>query len=521
MDRTSPRDGRLDVLQRVRKMVDELEEPLQPQKPFSSREGEEENTRFTSNQTDVYDDGTNTFFWRAHSITVLFGMLAALLYVAVLEDVKFDTAFNTKRGMFACVIAFCSFGMTQAKDGPFKRPHPAIWRFFLCLSVIYELFLVFILFQSVDDARQLISYIDSDLGKELPEKTYAEDCSFYTPGHPEGAFHNFWEKWDIFVLAHVLGWYIKMLMIRDYWLCTILSISFEIMEYTFEHQLNNFGECWWDHWIMDFLVCNGLGIWLGMVTLNYLNIKTYSWRGLYHIPTYGGKLKRMILQFTPYSWTRFEWRPTENLNRWLAVLAICTLWTLSELNTFYLKTVLWIPPPHFINWSRLFILCPVGCVALRETYQYIEDPNCKKFGQQSWVLVAIIFSETLISVKFQFDVITKPFPRPVAIAWLVFFLALVLWTVWRFCIWSPSRWRSTSSPTDPKDTAEDSGRADGQEKAVTRTVKTTKLVSSVTKSSSASSRTVGPDGDGVDNGVENRGSPYATRSKKRVINGKS
>lgn len=504
-------------------MMDELEEPLQQPTstaPLQEEEEEEEKTRFTSKQTDVYDDGTNTFFWRAHSITVLVGMLAALVYVAAVEDVKLDTAFNTKRGMTACVIAFCMFGMTQAKDGPFKRPHPAIWRFFLCLSIIYELFLVFLLFQSVDDARQLMSSIDPDLGKELPEKTYAEDCSFYTPGHQEGTFHNFWGKMDIFVLAHVLGWYFKMLMIRDYWLCNILSIAFELMEYSLEHQLNNFGECWWDHWILDFIICNGLGIWLGMLTLNYLNIKTYSWRGLYHIPSYGGKLKRMILQFTPYSWTRFEWRPTENLKRWIAVLVICTVWTLVELNTFYLKTVLWIPPPHFINWARLFILVPVGSVALRETYQYIEDPYCKKFGQQSWVLVAITISETLISVKFQFEVITKPLPRPIATAWLIFFLVLVLWTIWRFCIWSPTRWHSSSHPADLQDTAHGNGQVDGEEKEVTRTVKTTKMVSSVTKRSSASSRVVGPDGDGVDNGLDNHGSPYATRSKKGVVNGK-
>lgn len=60
------RDERSDVLQRVRKMMDELEEPLQQPTstaPLQEEEEEEEKTRFTSKQTDVYDDGTNTFFW--------------------------------------------------------------------------------------------------------------------------------------------------------------------------------------------------------------------------------------------------------------------------------------------------------------------------------------------------------------------------------------------------------------------------------------------------------------------------
>ncbi|XP_071509652.1 phosphatidylserine synthase 2-like [Diadema antillarum] len=512
MERTY--DDRDDILRRVRKMVDDLEEPSR------ARASSDEETRFTSKQTEVFDDGTNTFFWQAHSITVLVGMLAALLYVTVIEDVQLDTEFNTKRGLIACIVAFCMFGMTQAKDGPFKRPHPAVWRFFLCLSIIYELFLVFLLFQSVGDARQLMAFIDPDLGKPLPERTYAEDCRFYTPGHPGGSFHNFWEKWDVFVLGHALGWYFKMLMIRDYWLCNILSIGFELLEYSLEHQLPNFGECWWDHWVMDFLVCNGLGIWLGMKTLNYLNIKTYSWRGLYHIPTYRGKLKRMMLQFTPYSWTRFEWRPTENLKRWIAVLVIVTMWLVSELNTFYLKTCLWIPPPHFIVWSRLILLIPVGSVAVREVYQYIEDPHCQKFGQQSWVLVAIVVSEVLISVKFQYDLITMPFPRHIAILWIVGLVSLVLWTIWRFCIWSPSttsRWRRTNSQSSNSSTEE---RLEGEN--VRRTVKSTQIISSVTQRKSASSRMVG--GKDVDpapaNDVGKQGSPYPTRSRRRQMNGK-
>lgn len=52
---------------------------------------------------------------------------------------------------------------------------------------------------------------------------------------------------DVFVLAHVLGWYGKAIILRDYWLCWILSVTFEFCEYSLEHQLNNFAECWWDH----------------------------------------------------------------------------------------------------------------------------------------------------------------------------------------------------------------------------------------------------------------------------------
>ena len=52
---------------------------------------------------------------------------------------------------------------------------------------------------------------------------------------------------DVFVVYHTAGWFAKALVLRDYWFCWILSIMFEVMEYSLQHQLNNFAECWWDH----------------------------------------------------------------------------------------------------------------------------------------------------------------------------------------------------------------------------------------------------------------------------------
>lgn len=30
-------------------------------------------------------------------------------------------------------------------------------------------------------------------------------------------------------------------------MCMIISVMFEFLEYSLEHQLPNFSECWWDH----------------------------------------------------------------------------------------------------------------------------------------------------------------------------------------------------------------------------------------------------------------------------------
>jgi hypothetical protein len=50
-------------------------------------------------------------------------------------------------------------------------------------------------------------------------------------------------------------------------------VTFEFLEYSLEHQLANFSECWWDHWILDVLICNGGGTIVGIYTLRWLSIK--------------------------------------------------------------------------------------------------------------------------------------------------------------------------------------------------------------------------------------------------------
>lgn len=67
--------------------------------------------------------------------------------------------------------------MVQFRDGPFIRPHPSFWRIVLGINLLYELALVFLLFQDVESARELLKYIDPNLGRPLHEKGYGENCA--------------------------------------------------------------------------------------------------------------------------------------------------------------------------------------------------------------------------------------------------------------------------------------------------------------------------------------------------------
>ena len=88
-----------------------------------------------------------------------------------------NMCFLLNSGLLASAVMLTVLGVLMFGDGPFIRPHPALWRVVLAASAIYQLFLVFLLFQNVNDARHLFTYWDSSLGVSLPERSYADNCA--------------------------------------------------------------------------------------------------------------------------------------------------------------------------------------------------------------------------------------------------------------------------------------------------------------------------------------------------------
>jgi len=283
-----------------------------------------------------------------------------------------------------------------------------------------------------------LKLIDEELGEPIPEKDYGGTCRLYDSDMPHDPFHNIKDKMDIFIISHLFGYWCKTLIFRDWWLTTVISVMFEFMEYSLEHQLPNFSECWWDHWVLDVLICNGGGTIIGIYTLKWLSIKEYHWRGLYEIPTYRGKIKRIMAQFSPHTWIEFQWNPLSSFERWIAIIFIIGGFLITELNTFYLKFVLWIPPEHVLNPLRLLFVLLWGSVCLRETFQLLDDPECDKLGRQSWVMLTIISTELLISLKFGWSTITRPLPRHIALWWVLGFVLLIVYTFVKFYLLKPN-----------------------------------------------------------------------------------
>ncbi|KAI8074767.1 phosphatidyl serine synthase-domain-containing protein [Gongronella butleri] len=361
-----------------------------------------------------------------HTLTALLVMLAWLFYAGLRTNHE-DTETSVKLGIMASIWCFVFIGMLQFRDGPFVRPSVPFWRAVLSLSVIYQLFLVFMLFMNKNDARRFMTYFDPNLGIELPERSYADNC--------ETSWSNIQDQLDIFVLAHALGWYGKALIVRDYYLCWILSVAFELCEYSLQHQLNNFAECWWDHWILDVLLCNWAGLYLGMKTCQYLEVKHYSWVGFRQIKSLRGKAKRAVQQFTPYDWTRFEWKPSSSPKNYFGMVALMLVFLQCELNCFYLKYMLWVPPEHPLNTYRLILVFFFALPGARDVYQYLSDRNTNRLGAHAWLFISNIMTESLICLKFSENEFHTPAPMVVKVSWSIFFaIVLVIFPLWRFSL---------------------------------------------------------------------------------------
>ena len=117
-------------------------------------------------------------------------------------------------------------------------------------------------------------------------------------------------------MAHFIGWMGKGLLIRDVRLCVALSFLWELLELSLFWILPNFAECWWDSFVLDFLVCNGTGLYCGVQLAKYLEMREFDWLGAAPPPLppplqskgVRHKMKRFAQQFTPHHWLRVEWR---------------------------------------------------------------------------------------------------------------------------------------------------------------------------------------------------------------------
>ncbi len=318
------------------------------------------------------------------------------------------------------VLMYLTIGLFAFPHGPFIRPHPIVWRVFFALSLLYLLVLTGLLFASADQTRQILNYVDPTVGVPFELANYADNCDL--------TWANVYDKMDRFVVAHFLGWVVKGLMIRHRILLWLFSITWELIELSLIYAVPNFAECWWDSWVLDVLICNGLGIELGLYLCRYFEHKTYEWSGVLETGTLVQKIKRSALQFTPESWMLVEWESLATVKRYLQVQFLILMLLAVDLNAFLLKLHLYIPTNHSWNVYRLVMLMMVALPSIRQYYLYCADSRVNRFGSQVLVLLLIVIAELALSIKTIPPNSPKP-PLKNVICWCLFLTGYVTCSV--------------------------------------------------------------------------------------------
>ena len=111
----------------------------------------------------------------------------------------------------------------------------------------YALFMTFLLMLPLDEARKMFKIFHPSLGNPLAERDYAADCSVFTPENKISKYYNIYDavvdqngNFDVHFIAHLGGWWFKMMIMRDTKIAWIISGTFEIIEISFSHWLKNF-----------------------------------------------------------------------------------------------------------------------------------------------------------------------------------------------------------------------------------------------------------------------------------------
>ncbi|KAK9837431.1 hypothetical protein WJX81_001944 [Elliptochloris bilobata] len=374
-------------------------------------------------------DPATEFLYTPHTITALIIGVGLVVYFSgalsppSLEPGDLQTAYvNVRHGIIAAALVYLGYAAIQGPATCMVRPHPAVWRVIHGMVIIYLLALVFLLFQTVDDARQMMRHLYPELGVDLSERAYGTDCRLWVPGRGVNwpIIRN--TVFDEFVIAHTLGWWAKAVMIRNHVMLWTLSIGFELMELTFQHLLPNFNECWWDSWLLDVLICNWLGIWAGMRSVKWFGSREYNWTGLSQQRTLLGKAARTAAQFTPHSWDERDWRVFSSPARCLQCLVPIAVVLTMEVNAFFLKYILWLPPLNPLNTYRLTLLFLLALPATKEYYTFIENGESdyvNKLGPFAWLGTAVMLAETLVVLKFgrAGGTFARTFPLRIKAAW--------------------------------------------------------------------------------------------------------
>ena len=358
-------------------------------------------------------------------------------YLDFFQDPNSTIISNLRMAILAANLVVIYLGVLFLPEPSIKRPFSLFWKISQASAFAYSLNILMWLCFNRENLQIILGQIyDQKLGKPLAERSYAEDCRFFTPEHPTSYFANITGSFDMFVAAHFLGWTFKVWIFRNSTMAWVMSIAFEIMEWTMEVWLPNFKECWWDHFLFDMFGCNLLGMLIGQYT-----IKAFKMRKLHWFMERTEKFENMRWhQRILYVFTSRDEYIKNDKWHWLSELwtfnAVLWFWFINlylDLSYFYNKAMIDIPPPHWLCFIRIWMLGFFSIIAASDYHDYIVVRKCNSMTLPVFLLHVIMILEGLLFLKnLRKDLFANPLHYHIKLFWIGFFVWLAFMQVFLF-----------------------------------------------------------------------------------------
>lgn len=334
---------------------------------------------------------------------------------AIFIDMRPGASF--RQAMWALLVFLVTYCILNTKDGVMKNPHPGLWRALHGWNLWYVMIVVILLVLPAADGGIVMAWIFPDVDmnpKKMETLGYDHLTCRITQENVMRQFTSIW------FLAHSVGWWAKMIMLRDLRICFVYSTAFEFTELTLQFLVPEFQECWWDSLIMDWLIANLLvGMMLGKCTLRWLQMRSFHWSPTQQTP-YAAAL---LLKLSPDRWGAFQWNPANDPITMVLNSIIWIIMAIGEVNTFFLINILHLPRDHLFNPARQALFCLTAVPAVEEWYEYTRHVRAEyttkytfgkewneykkyykgrkpRIGHFTWLLTLTMALETMVVVKY-------------------------------------------------------------------------------------------------------------------------
>eukprot|EP01156_Anaeramoeba_ignava_P021760 Anaeramoba_ignava/c19698_g1_i7.p1 GENE.c19698_g1_i7~~c19698_g1_i7.p1 ORF type:complete len:196 (+),score=51.24 c19698_g1_i7:501-1088(+) len=160
------------------------------------------------------------------------------------------------------------------------------------------------------------------------------------------------------------------------------------------------------------------------------------------------KPRFLSLSWFSQTWKNYHWDMFDSPKKFFAAIFLFSFAEISELNVFFMKYPLWIPPEHPLNPIRLIIFALSGVETIKEFYEYINTPN-SKYHFQMYISFLVVIIETILGIKFGQGLYPRNMPTYIRNSWIIFFLVFGTSSFIHF--YRKNKSLEKTSPKNPKE----------------------------------------------------------------------